>query len=142
MRVRVDVCAINFCRRNISNAKRNQKGPCERSLESRTISTAKTHSEVCTACGHSVCELLTTRSCIRCTRCIHTHTHTWTRVSSHTTPTGTPSFPTDRTHAFSQLDVRIRSAHLWLLENVWGKRTSESSTRETKDHYAIIVHDK
>jgi len=24
--------------------------------------------------GHSVCELLTTRSCIRCTRCIHTHT--------------------------------------------------------------------
>jgi len=24
--------------------------------------------------GHSVCELLTIRSCIRCTRCIHTHT--------------------------------------------------------------------
>lgn len=30
--------------------------------------------------GHSVCELLTTRSCIRCTRCIHTHTYTHTHT--------------------------------------------------------------
>lgn len=65
--------------------------------------------------GHSVCELLTTRSCIRCTRCIHTHTHiriTHRTISSHTTPTSMRSFPTDGTNAFSQLDVRIRSAHL------------------------------
>ena len=43
--------------------------------------------------GQSFCELLTTRSCIRCTRCIHTHTHTHTHtyaraiISSHTAPT-------------------------------------------------------
>ena len=43
--------------------------------------------------GQSFCELLTTRSCIRCTRCIHTHIHTHTHtyaraiMSSHTAPT-------------------------------------------------------
>ena len=30
--------------------------------------------------GQSFCELLTTRSCIRCTRCIHTHIHTHTHT--------------------------------------------------------------
>jgi len=66
--------------------------------------------------GHSVCELLTTRSCIRCTRCIHTYTHR--AISSHTAPTSTRSFPTDETNAFSQLDVRIRLAHLQLHANL------------------------
>jgi len=43
--------------------------------------------------GHSVCELLTTRSCIHCTRCIHTHRHASGHPIVHTTSTSMRSFP-------------------------------------------------
>jgi len=48
--------------------------------------------------GHSVCELLTTRSCIRCTRCIHTHTHIGTSRRTLHQRAREVSPPTKRTH--------------------------------------------
>jgi len=59
---------------------------------SRALLSVGTHARDAQS-GHSVCELLTTRSCIRCTRCIHTHRRAPGHPVVHTTSTSIRSFP-------------------------------------------------
>lgn len=106
---------MNFYPRNISSKMQLKKFMTRREsllfFSSRATFTPE-HDERCTK--RSLGLRATDHSQLHPLHEMHSHTHA-SHIGpslSHTTPTSTRSFPTDGTNAFSQLDVRIRSAHL------------------------------
>lgn len=112
---KVHLSLMNFYPRNVSSKMQLKKFMTRRELTfffPRTPLFASEHGERCTK--RSLGLRATDHSQLHPLHEMHSHTH-----ASHTgpsrrtlTPTSTRNFPTDGTNAFSQLDVRIRSAHL------------------------------